>query len=106
MLELVLCLLPLQGWMQDTLASQLLQYENAGCIGQLHILRQTQESASGSLTILTRSLVRMRMPLQALRASSHLEYDSLVLDNGQKMSFLKAQNMDWSSPLTCSKVLP
>ena len=31
------------------------------------------------LTILTRSLVRMRMPLQALRASSHLEYDSLVL---------------------------
>ena len=30
-------------------------------------------------TILTRSLVRMRMPLQAFRASSHLEYDSLVL---------------------------
>ena len=31
------------------------------------------------ITILTRSLVRMRMPLQAFRASSHLEYDSLVL---------------------------
>ncbi len=31
------------------------------------------------LTILTRSLVRMRMPLHAFRASSHLEYDSLVL---------------------------
>ena len=32
-----------------------------------------------AFTILTRSLVRMRMPLQAFRASSHLEYDSLVL---------------------------
>ena len=34
---------------------------------------------NAELTILTRSLVRMRMPLQAFRASSHLEYDSLVL---------------------------
>ena len=31
------------------------------------------------LTILTRSRVRTRMPLHALRASSHLEYDSFVL---------------------------
>jgi len=39
------------------------------------------------LTILTRSLVRMRMPLQAFRASIHLAYDSLVLHRqGHSMS--------------------
>lgn len=39
------------------------------------------------LTILTRSLVRMRIPLQAFRASIHLAYDSLVLHRqGHSMS--------------------
>ena len=58
------------------------QLPGLACIKLLHCSAQYAASAGGvnaDLTILTRSLVRMRMPLQAFRASSHLEYDSLVL---------------------------
>ena len=54
-----------------------------GCLYQATTPQCTETQLAGGVnavfTILTRSLVRMRMPLQAFRASSHLEYDSLVL---------------------------
>ena len=74
------------------------------CVRLLH--RSAQYAAdsrwmNAEFTILTRSLVRMRMPLQAFRASSHLEYDSLVLHREESnASDIKSQMKRESSKQT------